>query len=323
MQQPTPGSGWCERLELVLEGGGQLPGAIRVVDIRDQVLSCAADRQDDKALVRGQLQVFVYYNIAGNERIQGQSAEIPWHCEVPIPPNVQGPIDARVVDIRHDHAYDPGTERLRHTMHLTFEVWSIDAQPTDTSVSPRTGHRPDADQAPEPVEDFSLELEPSDLSDDDDPPDDSCDEEDDTPPPADDSAPEPESSFEGEEPLPLDEDEPRPIDLVVTDTATAERLDELESHIHRIRSELSSLQEGLECLREELRSVRESIPVFQEVEKEIGEGQPAQSQVAEEKEGQEEKKPDKEESRDEMPQPLPKREAEILIWRPFPKESPR
>ena len=77
MQQPTPGSGWCERLELVLEGGGQLPGAIRVVDIRDQVLSCAADRQDDKALVRGQLQVFVYYNIAGNERIQGQSAEIP------------------------------------------------------------------------------------------------------------------------------------------------------------------------------------------------------------------------------------------------------
>ncbi|MGI6082020.1 MAG: hypothetical protein ACOYEP_04025 [Limnochordia bacterium] len=322
MQQPVPGSGWHERLELVLEGGGQLPGAIRVVDIRDQVLTCSADRQDDMALVRGQLQVFVYYNIAGNDRVQGQSAEIPWHCEVPIPPNVQGQIDARVVEIRHDHAYDPDNEQLRHTMHLTFEVWSIDAQPADTLASLKTDQTTDSDPPEEPVEQPSFDPEPDAFSDENVQPDDSCDE-DETPPLSGEAmSAESESLSESDYPLSPGEDELQLTDVVVADTATTERLDELESYIHQIRRELSSLHEEIGCLRGEMRAAKESAPVSQEATEERTKERRQEERPQDEEDDEEEDMPEKEDAAEPATPSLAKPEAEILIWRPFPRESP-
>ncbi|MGI6609274.1 MAG: hypothetical protein ACOX4G_02040 [Limnochordia bacterium] len=355
MQQPVSGSGWCERLELVLEGGGKLPGAIRIVDIRDKVLACTADREDDKALVRGQLQVFVYYNIDGCDRVQGQGAEIPWHFEVPIPPAVEGALEARVVEVRHDHSYDPKSEQLRHTMHVAFEVWNIDAQPAEQPVCHSACDGAASSDAikpigaplfePEPAAN-ALELELSETSD-------SPDSEAVLTDPDSEDIIEPHPSDSDEQSVPAgsttrddpsempcldhelsletsdssvtpEQHELQPTDVVIADTVMSERLDDLENQLHQMRSEFIALRKELESLREWAKvetMVETSVECAKELAPVVEELAPVVEELAPVVEELtpvvEELTPVVEEL---TPQPAkPKPEREVLVWRPFPR----
>ena len=50
MEQPTTGSVWSERAEIVLEGGGPLRGA-NEVDIRSETITCMVKQHEDTLFV--------------------------------------------------------------------------------------------------------------------------------------------------------------------------------------------------------------------------------------------------------------------------------
>ncbi len=126
MSQPKMNEGWRERMELRLEGGGHLPGASEVVAIKHQVSSCSAARKDNLALVRGEIDIYVYYRLYSSERVRGQGAKVPWYAEVPIPHSVYcTKLGAQVVDVEHEHTFNGIDERFSHTMRIVFDVWAL------------------------------------------------------------------------------------------------------------------------------------------------------------------------------------------------------
>jgi hypothetical protein len=339
MQQPTQ-MPWRERLELVLEGGGKLPGAIRVVDIREKVLSCTAEREDDKAIVQGKLQVFIYYNLDGSDQVVGQGAEIPWSSEIPLPQSVRGPVDARVIEIRHDHSFDPLTEQLQHTMHVAFEVWAIDAPPLDHSYrkDPRQQDTDEPNPAPEmppetrfhdtddgqlpalsSAEDEGIgvssatpvEVDPSDLD----------------------------SLGEGFGP---DESELQPTDVVVADTAIRERLEELDQSFRQLRTDLDAQMQELRTEINSLRNaidmidtkeadlrIEETIAELESLFRELAGLKTEQQEVPStdvESQAQTNPQPKSVTSNPAKPSPQPRTappeisdQEEVIVWRPFPR----
>lgn len=117
---------WRERVELLLEGGGHLPGASEIIEVRHKVISCSVTKRKENAQVIGQLQLFVYYRFARSPKIRGHGVEVPWHAEVSVPGTVKGPLEVEVIDVRHEHSFDLATEQFRHTMHIIFEVFAIE-----------------------------------------------------------------------------------------------------------------------------------------------------------------------------------------------------
>jgi hypothetical protein len=301
MQQPVPGSSWSERRELVLEGGGKLPGAKKIVDIRDRVLACTADRDNDRVLVRGQLQVFVYYDTENSRRVQGQGAEIPWHCEVPIPANIKGRVDARVVDVKHDHAYDPKSEHLRHTMHLAFEVWNIEAAPSEPAACCALGNKAPTEPSTRPVEAPAFEPyddDPEPLQDLD--VDVGVDMDMDVDTDEAEEAPLPEPDF-----APEDDDELQRTDVVVADTIFRDRLDFLEERVQKMRGEYDVLRKEFNELQQRLHDMSQPATeeplTIDETSPVIEEPEPAPTETT----------PQIEES-------PPVKGQEVLTWRPFP-----